>query len=50
MITNAELEYMAKMPARMKGIEDQLKRIADSLENIATFINQQKSIDNESTR
>ena len=31
-LTNAEIEYMSKMPARLKGIEEQLKRIADSLE------------------
>jgi hypothetical protein len=36
MITNAELEYMKKMPAVLRGIETQLTRIADALEKLTT--------------
>lgn len=31
-LTIAEMEFMAKVPSRLKGIEEQLKRIADALE------------------
>lgn len=33
-LTKAEIEYMSKMPARLKGIEEQVKRVADLLEKI----------------
>ena len=33
MLTGAELEYIKKMPIILKGIETQLKRIADVLDN-----------------
>lgn len=31
-LTNAELDYLRSVPSRLKGIEEQLKRIADLLE------------------
>ena len=31
-LTNAEIEYMAKMPGALRAIEKQLTRIADALE------------------
>lgn len=34
-LTNIEYDYLSKMPATLKGIEEQLKRIADSLEKIS---------------
>lgn len=35
MLTNAEIEYMAKMPGALRAIEKQLTRIADALEKLA---------------
>ena len=35
-LTNAELEYMAKMPGALRAIEKQLARIADALERLTT--------------
>ena len=34
-LTNAEIEYMAKMPGALRAIEKQLTRIADALEKLA---------------
>jgi hypothetical protein len=34
-LTNAEIEYMAKMPSALRAIEKQLTRIADALEKLA---------------
>jgi len=34
-LTNAEIEFMAKVPARLGAIEKQLTRIADALEKLA---------------
>ena len=34
-LTNAEIEYMKKMPAVLRGIEEQLTRIADALEKLS---------------
>ena len=31
-MTNAELEFMAKMPARLGAIEKQLERVANALD------------------
>ena len=39
-LTNAEIEYMKKMPAALHGIEEQMKRIADALEKIAETNNE----------
>ena len=33
-MTNAEIEYMAKMPGALRAIEKQLTRIADALEKL----------------
>ena len=35
-LTNAELEFMAKVPAKLGAIEKQLTRIADALEKLTT--------------
>ena len=37
-MTNIEYDYMSNVPSRLKGIEDQLKRIADTLESYLNII------------
>ena len=34
MITNGEVEFMHKVPSKLSAIEEQLKRIADALEQL----------------
>lgn len=34
-MTEIELRFMQMVPSRLKGIEEQLKRIADALEKMA---------------
>ena len=38
MITRAEMEYLAKVPARLDGIEKQLERIAKSLYDLNQYL------------